>query len=275
MTYTAVNPHACCKKTQKCSRCRTMKYCSDACKSLHWTQGHRTTCKPCATWCPACGEDVDAGSATRSPCERCQEVVYCSPKCLNDDFNSHLFRCPLVAQDPTSAREPQAEREVDGSRVQIPTLIQPGGVVPQRCILVDDEETIARVRNERWQLSRTCQQASDEDDKNAVKFEEARNKVLEWCVLHNPRSNMEARRAATKSAKAVTELIREIAGDSGFTCSSEMWQAAIRIRDELLIPLAQTLGEERGQRIWTNCIERSLKSGCVSKESRLPVSTRQ
>ena len=35
-----------------------------------------------------------------------------------------------------------------------------------------------------------------------------------------------------------------------------MWQAAICIRDELLIPLAQKLGEERGQRIWTNCIEK-------------------
>ena len=73
---------------------------------------------------------------------------------------------------------------------------------------------------------------------------------------HNPRSNMEAWRAATKSAKAVTELLREVTGDNSFTCSSEMWQAAIRIRDDLLIPLAQKLGEERGQRIWTTCIEK-------------------
>ena len=35
-----------------------------------------------------------------------------------------------------------------------------------------------------------------------------------------------------------------------------MWQAAIHIRDDLLIPLAQKLGEERGQRIWTTCIEK-------------------
>ncbi len=80
--------------------------------------------------------------------------------------------------------------------------------------------------------------------------------MLEWCVHHNPRSNMEAWRAATKSAKAVTDLLREVTGDNSFTCSSEMWQAAIRIRDDLLIPLAQKLGEERGQRIWTTCIEK-------------------
>ena len=160
------------KKAPGCSRCRTMKYCSDACKSLHWARGHRTTCKPCVTWCPACGEDVDAGSAMKSPCERCQEVVYCSQTCLNNDFNNHLYRCPLVISDPISAREPQAASEVNGSRVQIPTLMQPGGVGPKRCarcILVDDEDTIARVRNERWQLSKTCQQTLEEDDKNAVK----------------------------------------------------------------------------------------------------------
>jgi hypothetical protein len=122
--------------------------------------------------------------------------------------------------------------------------------------LVDDDETIARVRNERWQLSKTYQPTSEEDDKHAVKCEEARDRVLDWCVSHNPRSNLEAWRAEKQSAKAITELLREITGESGFTCSSEMWKAAISIRDELLIPLAQKLGEERGQRIWTNCIEK-------------------
>jgi hypothetical protein len=92
----------------------------------------------------------------KSLCERCQEVVYCSQTCLNNDFNNHLYRCLLVIPDPIGAREPQAASEVDGIHVQIPTLMQPGGVGPKRCILVDDEDTVIRVRNERWQLSKKC-----------------------------------------------------------------------------------------------------------------------
>ena len=137
--------------------------------------GHRVTgqpANPVSTGALRVEKNVDAGSAMKSPCERCQEVVYCSPTCLNSDFNNHLYRCPLVIPDPIGAREPKSASEVDGSRVQIPTLMQPGGVGPKRCarcILVDDEDTIARVRNERWQLSKTCQQTLEEDDKNAVK----------------------------------------------------------------------------------------------------------
>jgi len=41
-----------------------------------------------------------------------------------------------------------------------------------------------------------------------------------------------------------------------FNCTSEEWQVAIRVRDELLLPMAQILGEERGQRIWKACIEK-------------------
>ncbi len=45
--------------------------------------------------------------------------------------------------DPIGALEPQAACVVDASRVQIPTLVQLGGVGPKRCILGDDEDTIA------------------------------------------------------------------------------------------------------------------------------------
>jgi hypothetical protein len=115
---------------------------------------------------------------------------------------------------------------------------------------------IARVRNERWQLSKTHQRALEENDKDVTKCEEARDRVLEWCVHHNPRSNMEAWRAATTSAKAVTDLLNTTRGNNDFTCTSEMWQMSIRVRDDLLIPMAQKLGEERGQRIWTACMEK-------------------
>jgi hypothetical protein len=88
--------------------------------------------------------------------------------------------------------------------------------------------------------------------------------VLEWCVHHTIHDlTLEAWRAATKSAKAVTELLRKVTGVSGCTCSSEMWQAAIRIRNDLLIPMAQKLGEERGQRVWTACIEKEPEDKVV------------
>ena len=140
--------------------------------------------------------------------------------------------------------------------MQIPSLTQPGGISPERRILVDNDEEIRKVRDARWRLGRGDLQVREEEDKDASKCEEARDRVIEWCVQHNPRSDMEAWRAATKSAKVVTELLREVTGDKDFTCTSEMWQAAIRVRDELLIPTAQKLGEERGQRIWTMCLEK-------------------
>ena len=139
--------------------------------------------------------------------------------------------------------------------MQIPTLTQPGDIGPERLILVDNYEEIRKVRDARCRLGRCCPQALEEEDKDATKCEEARARVIEWYVRHNPQSDMEAWRAATKSAKAVTELLREVTGDKDFTCTSEMWQEAIRIPDELLIP-AQKLGEERGQRVLTVCLEK-------------------
>jgi hypothetical protein len=117
--------------------------------------------------------------------------------CLNNDFNSHLYNCPLVLPDTTKIEKSTEAPEEGGSRVQVPTLMQPGSSGTQRGILIDDEDVIARVRSERWQLSKTRQEALEEIDKDVTKCEEARDRVLEWCVHHNPRSNMEAWRAAT------------------------------------------------------------------------------
>jgi hypothetical protein len=123
-------------------------------------------------------------------------------------------------------------------------------------MLVDDENVIANVRHERWQLSKIRRQALEDDDRDAKRCEEARDKVLEWCENHDPRSILEAWRAAGSCAKADTELLRATTGDVDFNCTSEEWQMAIRVRDELLLPMAQVLGEERGQRIWKACIEK-------------------
>jgi len=144
-------------------------------------------------------------------------VTYCSPKCLHSDFNNHLYRCPLAASDQIDSREPRPTSEVDGSRMQIPALTQPEGISPGRRILVDNDEEIRKVRDARWRLGRGDLQVREEEDKDASKCEEARDRVIEWCVQHNPRSDMEAWRATTKSAKVVTELLREVTGDRDFT----------------------------------------------------------
>ncbi len=122
-------------------------------------------------------------------------------------------------------------------------------------ILVDNEELIASVKNERWRLSRNLQKALEADEKNAAKCEEARDGVLEWCIQHNPRSSIETWRAEAASAKAVTELLQTITGNNDFVCTREMWQAAIQVKDDLLVKIAQKRGAERGQRTWTTCIE--------------------
>jgi len=42
-----------------CLRCKTVKYCTDTCKKLHWMQGHGKTCTPDNAGCPSCGEEVN------------------------------------------------------------------------------------------------------------------------------------------------------------------------------------------------------------------------
>jgi len=79
--------------------------------------------------------------------------------------------------------------------VQDPTLAQPGSPGEQRGVMVDNDDVIANVRIERCQLKKIRQQALEDNDREANKCEEARDKVLEWCANHNPRSSMEARRA--------------------------------------------------------------------------------
>jgi hypothetical protein len=66
---------------------------------------------------------------------------------------------------------------------------------------------------------------------------------------------METWKAETASTKAVTELLQTTMGNNDFVCTREMRQASIRVRDDLLVPVAQKLGAERGHRIWTTCIE--------------------
>ena len=238
-----------------CLRCNTVKYCNDTCRRLHWKQGHGKTCTSGNTGCPACGEDVNTDAETSTPCARCEQVVYCSHRCLNSDFDSHLHQCPLVLPAVVNSNCQQMAVGKGTDWVQAPTLAQPGGSGAPRKMLVDDEEVIANVRHERWQLSQIRRQALEDEDRDAKKCEEARDKVLEWCENHDPRSSLEAWRAAGPCAKTITELLRTITGDADFNCTSAEWQVAIQVRDELLLPMAQILGEERGQRIWETCIE--------------------
>ena len=62
----------------QCLRCKTVKYCTDTCKKLHWKQGHGKACTPDNAWCPSCGEEVNIEAETSTPCARCEKVVYCS-----------------------------------------------------------------------------------------------------------------------------------------------------------------------------------------------------
>ena len=76
-------------------------------------QGHGKTCTSGNTGCPACGEDVSADAETSTPCARCTKVVYCSHRCLNVDFDSHLHKCPLVLPEALVPAFAGAEALVD------------------------------------------------------------------------------------------------------------------------------------------------------------------
>ena len=226
-------------------RCRIPRYCSSQCKERHWAKSHQKECTPNVSWCPACGEDIESGVSTNIACERCKEVVYCSQRCLNNDFNNHLYGCPLTVPNPIVLDKLHTAPTLGDSRVQIPILLQPGGAREQKSILIDNEEVIASVKNERWRLSRNLQKALEADEKNAAKCKEARDKVLEWYIQHNPRSSMETWRAEAVSAKAVTELLQTITGNNDFVCTREMWQAAIQARDDLSGELGMTFNRAK------------------------------
>lgn len=51
---------------------------------------------------------------------------------------------------------------------------------------------IVKVKDERWVLGRRQQQALEEDEQDAAKCEEARDRVIKWCAIHNPRSKWES-----------------------------------------------------------------------------------
>jgi hypothetical protein len=80
----------------QCLRCKTVKYCTDICKTLHWKDSHGKACTPSSAWCPSCGEEVDTEATTSTPCARCEKVMYCSHRCHNKDFDNHLHKCPLA-----------------------------------------------------------------------------------------------------------------------------------------------------------------------------------
>jgi len=62
----------------------------------------------------------------------------------------------------------------------------------KKYVLVDDDDIIDKVKSERWVLGRRQQQALEEDEQDAAKCEEARDRVIKWCAIHNPRSKWES-----------------------------------------------------------------------------------
>ena len=114
-----------CKSQDGCVRCKIPRYCSNQCKERHWAKNHHKECTPSVRWCPACGEDIENGASTNITCESCKEVVYCSQRCLNNDFNNHVYGCPLTWPNPIVI-ETQAVPTSGEGRAQIPTLLQPG-----------------------------------------------------------------------------------------------------------------------------------------------------
>ena len=76
---------------------------------------------------------------TAHAAHRCQGVKYCSQRCLNNDFNKHVLRCPMTLPS-LMVTETQAAPTSGEGRAQMPTLLQPGGVGDQQSILIDTEE---------------------------------------------------------------------------------------------------------------------------------------
>ena len=70
-----VNPIVESQPPIQCLRCKTVKYCTDTCKKLHWKQGHGKACTPDNAWCPSCGEEVNIEAETSTPCARCENGV--------------------------------------------------------------------------------------------------------------------------------------------------------------------------------------------------------
>jgi hypothetical protein len=50
-------------------------------------------------WCPACGEESSNRISEGTNCERCQEVMSCSPLCLNNGVSSSCACCSIAAPE--------------------------------------------------------------------------------------------------------------------------------------------------------------------------------
>jgi hypothetical protein len=149
----------------QCLRCKAVRYCTDTCKTLHWTQSHGKACAPGNAWCPSCGEEIDTEATTSTPCARCKKVMYCSQRCLTNDFDSHLHKCPLVLPELLNSNRRQMATAAGKDWVQAPTLAQPGSPGEQRGVLVDndapafvmsDDSSIKSV-NKRWKMTTETQ----------------------------------------------------------------------------------------------------------------------
>ncbi|XP_012067985.1 ubiquitin carboxyl-terminal hydrolase 17 isoform X2 [Jatropha curcas] len=59
--------------TTRCSRCKTVRYCSGKCQIIHWRQGHKEECCPPSTTYHV---NDDGGNSSQKLAKRSQRVIY-------------------------------------------------------------------------------------------------------------------------------------------------------------------------------------------------------
>ena len=90
--------HTCenCRKTgtgfDQCSRCKCVRYCSEACQHAHWERSHKHECAGAEHDCAKCGRR-DTGF---DRCGRCKRAFYCSRTCQRAHWRHHKQHCKAV-----------------------------------------------------------------------------------------------------------------------------------------------------------------------------------
>ena len=196
-----------------------MYYCSEACKSLHWTRTHKEVCKTSEAWCPACEVSILDCDDSKVACSRCQTVTYCSQRCLHQDFAHHVAICPVRPRGPDGRpRERQDRAQLEWSSV--PTLMQPVEELSQTAILVDDSGVQDRVQAARRQHSIVSAQLPEEEQEDSRRCEDARDEVIQWIAENKPQTTAEERRVTEHMARVATKLLSEL-GHMDQTCTRE------------------------------------------------------
>ena len=128
------------------------------------------------------------------------------------------------------------------------------GELSQTAILVDDSGVQDRVQAARRQHSIVSAQLPEEEQEDSRRCEDARDEVIQWIAENKPQTTAEERRVTEHMARVATKLLSEL-GHKDQTCTREGWEQGAKVCNEVLVPLAIRLGEERGQRLWDSCVQ--------------------